>query len=413
MTTDLYKRVYFSDGEGLTYGDLNDIQSFIRSQLWDGFYQKTAPGLVSATGSVLATAGTDFGLGGTNPADINNTHAYALKGGQAFPRRGSAGNKVKITPGTLFQKVGTGDGITPTFLPFTFTGAEEVTLAVGDASLPRIDIIQMKLELITEDSQTRDFKDGTTGVITSTTFNKKLRVQCTLSLKQGTANATPTFPTVDAGYVPICAIYAFAGWGTTYDWLTTYAVNSYEGNGYIMDLRMPMRVRAFLIGADRILCGANTARHAGGAYVQTSNATNDFHAVLPEYIDGGRIVGVSYTGSTITAGRVYLATDSCQSAWAYSTFGTYMNHLGFLAGATHVMFDYKQFQAEQRGGVYTKEMNANAAGQGPPMWGSGHRAVQQFESDNKNASRPDVCGVHFKDVDNGALITNIIVYVAE
>lgn len=410
VETDLFQRVYFNDGEGLTYGDLNDMQKFIQSHIWDGFYQKMAPGLVTATQPAASLDWTDFDLGGTNPADIDDTHAYALKGGAAFPIQGSTGRHVAITPGTLFQAIGAGDGLTPIFLPFTFTGAEEVQLALGDATNPRIDIVQMKLELVQADSQTRDFKDATTGVITSNSMNKKMRVQCTLSIKQGTPAATPAFPTVDSGYVPICGVYVFATW----DGVTVgHPINNFDSNAYIMDLRMPMHVTNYAVGANLIVPGTNSARNVTGAYVQTSNASNNFKAVFPNWIQGGRVLGVTFSGNTLTTGQVYLGSLSVDDAYAYSTIGTYKNHLGYLSGYASKQFGFKDFQATQRGASYTKEIDANAAGFGPPIWTSGYRSISRYWTANENIDRPQGLMVGFRDVNNGALIQQVIFHVAE
>lgn len=410
VETDLYQRVYFSDGEGLTHGDLNNVQSFVQAQIWDGFYQKLAPGLVTGTNGSGLTNQIDFDLPGTNSANINSSHAYALKGGAAFPKVGSTGRYIAISPGTLFQQTGTGDGLTPVFLPFTFTGAQEVQLALGDATNPRIDIVQMKLELVQADSTTRDFEDATTRVVTSTSMNKKLRVQCTLSVKQGTPAATPAFPTVDSGYVPVAAAYIFATWdGVTLG----HPLNSYDSNAYIMDLRMPMHVTQYTIGADHIICGTNTTRHATGSYVVTSNASNSFKAVFPNWIQSGRVLGVSFVGNNLTTGKVYLGQILCQDAYTYTTTGTYKNHLGVLAGYAWKQFTFTDFQATERNASYVNSITANASGVGPPVWTSGYRAIPRFATANLNDDRPQGLMVGFKDVDSGALISQVTFYVAE
>lgn len=415
MATDSYKRVYFNDGEGLTFGDLNDIQTFIQSQLWDGFYQRSAPGLVkSAVGTMTGAAGYDFDLSGTNATDVSTAHAFALKGGAAYPVVGSGNNKVKITPGTLFQKVGTTDGSTPTFLPYTFTGAEEVTIANGDATNPRVDLVLMRLELVANDSQTRDFKDATTGVVTSNSMSKKHRVQCTLTVLAGTPAAVPTFPTVTAGYVPICAVYVGTNWAAAQKiYSNENADGAVNPKAYLMDLRMPMTVKSYAVGPDQIfLDGTSVYRHPTGSPAIVANANNVCHVLCPNINPGARVIGVTIIGSAITTGRVALFYTPYDYAYLYNTTSIiYMNQLG-LPGAGTTQIDFAEFQATQRDNTYTNTIAANAAGFGPPVWCGAARAVApHFTSDI--SSQPFRLGVIFEDVDNATQIKAVIFHVAE
>lgn len=87
--------------------------------------------------------------------DASQSWAYALTPGGASMRKGSTNAKVLITPGTVFQKIGASAGNNLTLLPFTFDGTLEVSIANGDVSHPRVDLIQMQLSLVPDDLQTR------------------------------------------------------------------------------------------------------------------------------------------------------------------------------------------------------------------------------------------------------------------
>src|SRR6185312_11260581 len=133
MTTDLYSRVYFNDGEGLDFNDLNNIQSSLRAKFGDQFLQY----LMGA----VATSGTkDPAFAGQNGTNAPTRFVYCLHPGQAYLKEGGANNIILIAPGTLYQKVGTSDGSESTMLGFTFTGVEQFTLTAGDATNPRVDL---------------------------------------------------------------------------------------------------------------------------------------------------------------------------------------------------------------------------------------------------------------------------------
>lgn len=142
---------------------------------WSGFLQagnNVAVVIMSLTATIMTTIATaqvnetrigvvltqdvsEVDFMSQEGTDVSQSWAYALTCGGANMRRGSTDAKVVITPGTVFQKIAVAAGNNLTLLPFTFDGTLEVSIANGDVSHPRIDLIQMKLELITSDVQTR------------------------------------------------------------------------------------------------------------------------------------------------------------------------------------------------------------------------------------------------------------------
>jgi hypothetical protein len=234
-TNDNYKQMLQSDGEAIVAGDMNDAQRFLSARLLDQILSAFAPSVI------VGGASLDPEFTGQLGADmLSGPYSYALNPGGAYPRQGTANNKVQIAPGTLLQKTGNSNGNEETLLAYTFAGTEEVTIADGDVANPRVDIIQMKLELVEGDNQLRDFEDAITDAPSTAGTNKKRRVQCTLSVKQGAAAASPTYPAPDAGYVVIAGVVV----GTSYVGAAGLKFEDTAGAVAVLhDQRMPLRVR--------------------------------------------------------------------------------------------------------------------------------------------------------------------------
>jgi hypothetical protein len=75
----------------------------------------------------------------------------------------------------------------------------QFTLSAAGVGLQRYDLITVKLEDIDGDSEPRDFKDGVTGALSTSSLSKKRAVRATFDVTQGTAAASPTIPSVPAG----------------------------------------------------------------------------------------------------------------------------------------------------------------------------------------------------------------------
>ena len=140
--TDPYTTFNWQDGMEVNVDVLNNGQRFVRAMHFDQVLQ-------SMLGAVSNTA-TRPEFGGDDGGDASTLWAYCVSPGRAFLRQGSANNKIQIAPGTLLQKIATSDGNDATLVPFTFAGTEEFTLTNGDATNPRVDLLQMKLEYFTD-----------------------------------------------------------------------------------------------------------------------------------------------------------------------------------------------------------------------------------------------------------------------
>lgn len=135
-------------------------------------------------------------------------------------------------------------------------GGQTLTTAIGHATLPRIDVVEIKIEYVNGSTESRDFKDATTGVVTTTTPSKKRTARITYQIKEGTPGATPAYPTVTAGFKAMCAVYVPALHNAAHD-----AAN-------IRDLRWPMKLKTYDVPAHLM--------NRYGASPWTLNTT-DFH----------------------------------------------------------------------------------------------------------------------------------------
>lgn len=211
------KEVQFHDGEGLIYTDFNDAQRFLRAQLWD-----------QVVASKFHTNLDEFRPDFMNAAA--NAACYSIGGGGAPYASGS--NNLSLVEGMILQKVTTNEnGSDPDFLAYYISPFEvSLATAVGDATNPRYDILCVRLQNESADvldNIVRDFKDGTTGALTSQNFVKKRKVKATFQVVQGTPAASPSQPAVPANYVKVAAV------------LVPALHNTFHSHNNILDYRIP------------------------------------------------------------------------------------------------------------------------------------------------------------------------------
>ncbi|MBP8274770.1 MAG: hypothetical protein KAY59_10085 [Acidobacteria bacterium] len=278
---DYVSEILVTLGEEGDQDDFNNMQRHLRSQLNDGVYGPLArvverdylPQVVSSTG-----------------------HAWTIGNG-AQPFVSASTLAVSFTAGLLGQRVSVPDGTDPGFLWY-HCGIGEVSLTAGaaDATNPRWDIVQIKIEHVEGTSESRDFEDAA-GVLTTTATNKRRRTQMTATIKAGTAAAIPTEPSPDAGYVKLCAIHIAA----TATVITPTTVRDY---------RMPVgyRVIDLLPGQH---CYADPQFTVGGYGTVTGdgNATPRVVRAMPQMgapFMSGRLLAVGVTSDLDGAGATAL-----------------------------------------------------------------------------------------------------------
>jgi len=370
MSTDVYQQVLYNDGEGLVHTDLNNSQRYLRALINDGIIQYIIGASklsIDATNNIF-----DPEIGGENGTDTETRFAFAINPGAAYLRKGSGNNKVAIAPGMLLQKVGTTDGSEATLLPYVFTGSEEFTLTAGDATNPRVDLLQMKLEYIDTGSTSRDFEDATTRVITSTSQNISKRVQCTLSVKAGTPAATPTVPDPDSGYVAVGSVMIGANYAT--GTAVIMGEDTAGANAVVHDQRLPVRVRAYRVDPIDFKLVTAWALSNNNSTVTSSNATNDLYIPCPAPL--GRLVGVqihstvAFVGGNNRLGR---------SNGILTTSFVNRNFPAFNTFSPAVFTPFNIFDGASRVNAGA-DLNASATNKiGAPLWTNGRRCVNETQ----------------------------------
>ena len=377
MTFDPFKRVKWNDGEEITQQDLNDIQDFALSRLFDQVLGANTP---FNTGSIGGSLDPDVASSGRPQTQW----AYVTNPAQAHLLIGSTGDKIRIAAGTIFQLITINiDGSTPQFIPFYFDGSAtyEWQIAPGGGVNPRVDLLQVALSWADDDSQSRNYDSGTPPTLTIVTASlfKKRRVSCTLSVKQGTAAASPRIPDPDVGCVAVGAVCVNSGWpGASVPIAQHFDVGVSNG-AFVFDLRMPLGVRAYR--TDPALFKLDTAWALAGAnrYVTNSNATNS----LTAYYNGppsGRIVGFGFTRrpttTSITGTFTFIQAQdlTVPSITPLNTWTSRSNALaGVMAEDIQAWSQIENVHAPVSGAIIQQSFNSYY---GMPLWGTGLRGFK-------------------------------------
>lgn len=293
MPTDLFKGVLFTDGEGADFDDLNDLRGYGDARLLDQLLEHQIGGPLGGTEPDAELYGAHAGnapLGSVVPV------AYTLTAGEAYLfADGTPGNELRIAPGVVFQKLAAKTGDEPTFVSYEIGASDfTFTIANGDATNPRVDLVQIKLEYVNGNSESRIVQDPLPSVLQSVqTPNKKRRIQATCSVKAGTPAATPTFPAPDAGYVALGAVHVPATWTAASGIDTAPPVNPTDAG--MMQLSVPLRVTPHVVmprsfDYDSGAAATNWSLNTNGLAVATGAGTG-LLVHLP--VLSGRIVGIS------------------------------------------------------------------------------------------------------------------------
>jgi hypothetical protein len=365
MPNDLYKAVLFNNGEGADVQDFNNIRGFMGARLFDQVLRAAA---ASPRGGVseLPTQRT---------AIATAPFLYALTGGAGYIVPGGAALQTTVRAGTIFQQVGSPAGDEATFLPFTMADAAfTLTHAVGDATNPRIDVIEVKLEYVNGDSESRIVEDPPpSGLQSVQTINKKRRVQATFQIVAGTPGATPAYPSLTAGFAALGAVLVPATHNAVFVAQTHYS-----------DLRIPLGVKPARVRAGDFVVeqppdddwtiasdGAATDAMRRAAVLSSLGPTSLY--VPSPLASNQRLVGISISGRlqySALAARL-LRVDATDGATADVVLGDLASFLPSSATPTvnHVSM------AEIETAIATTAGNAkNAAGLGHGAWGNGQRS---------------------------------------
>ena len=368
---DLYSTMNWQDGQEVALDFLNNGKRFLRAQMTDQLLQQLIGDMSNA--AIQPEFGADGG------GDASTLWAYCMNPGRAFLRQGSANNKIQLAPGTLLQKIANADGNDSTLVPFTFGGTEEWTIANGDATNPRVDLLQMKISYTTDTLLTVDFQDAVTRALTSTPSTAtRYRPQAELTVTQGTPAASPTIPDPDTGFVPVGMVVVGHNW-TSAGNAPIFGVDTAEANNVVvLDQRMPMNVRAFVV--EPALYNLETAWALSNAnqYALSSSGTNRLFVPCPAML--GRLVGleIHYTNAathTLSLGLLVNDLTSAPSA-KYTTRNT--APASFTTALDSTTYDHTQragFEAGHLPAAGPTIQPSAVKGYGVPLWTTGYRVA--------------------------------------
>jgi hypothetical protein len=303
------KEVQFTAGEGLVVSDLQNMQRFAKAQILDAYGRECR-----TDGSFLGNNTICFSRG---------TGANVIITGLALQSSNNEGLILQRTGGTI-----TGD--VPDTLSYYLAPAELLTThAAAHATLERWDIVCLKLTEADGTSTARDFKDATTGAVTTVAQNKQRQVVLTKQVVQGTnaAVGSATEPAIPAGFMKWAAVLV----------PPTYAT-AFVANSHFRDYRVPMD--NYVSGA----CAPTLFNNIGGTQFPTTNSTNraataagqNATLILP-ISSVARYMNLRFYGK-ITAGgggsidlyslTSHLGTSATLTALGGGTFGTTAGVMG-------------------------------------------------------------------------------------
>lgn len=208
MAQPIVKEMLFSNGEGIDNADFNGLQRYLSARIND---ISLIPHLRGSGNEWAVTA--------------DQTQLYVLGAG-APPFAEVANRRVVCDEGALvWVNSSVPDGSAPVVLIHWVSYADiDVTIDVGGVQ-DRYDVISVKVEEEANnaaDQESRDFKDATTGVITSQSLYKKRRTKLTVQVTKGVEGASPTEPATPSGFKKWCAVKVPAAFNAPFTQMETY-----------------------------------------------------------------------------------------------------------------------------------------------------------------------------------------------
>lgn len=225
-------RSNWSDGQELVYGDFNALTARLERELYDRIWYE----------SLQRTENSFFGDG--------LVVGYV---GAAL---------VSVNKGLGFQTDNTQLDPEPTKRPVYNVNSQNVALAPADGALNRIDIICVQAGRGSVLTQSRNYKDPSSGVISAQNLSTETDWQCSLLAVAGTPNASPAVPATPAGYIKLAEVLVHAVTGVT-------------GGGDITDRRALMP-----IGGNVVLNTLGFQRMTAGSAVALSTLIADIDSKL-------------------------------------------------------------------------------------------------------------------------------------
>lgn len=280
MSGTTVKQMLFNNGEGVDQDDFNNLQGFLRSQLFDtlGVLGRTSP----------VNAGPSQGL------------CYAVANGGAC--YGKALGKVGNAAGVILQLITAGavTGDSPNFQSYYLAQDELLaTLAANSSGNPRIDIGVLQLTTVNGNNEMRDIQDATTRFITSVSTPKRANSTCTFQVVQGTPGSSPVAPSVPSGYVQVWSCLVANGFDPSSQSISADS---------LADYRMPLGTCVRDVIATDCLAQAIGTWTPTGITPGTYPGTNQI-VMAPTALSGGVIATMLLNAHDVTANHRLIAIN--------------------------------------------------------------------------------------------------------
>lgn len=343
--------IYFNSGEGITDGDMNNIQNALHVVHGDygiaGLCRNTNFVSEPATQTVYTAPG-------------------ALQG--CVRAHTSTPNMVTNFGGTIYLRESVGlaiDGITPRLLTYHLSDGELDSVLTPDPSLPRWVGIFVKLELINGPTESRDFQDATTLVITSENLIKTTQVRLTKLVVNGIPAASPVIPATPAQYAPIAYVNVAAAHATTFD-------NSTD----LVDARFPMGMKATWVPANALIQRTGTMSYD----VTTGNLTTSGTGVremmaVPHLPFNSRLISARFfltvTGTLSGIPQVFPIRRTANGVIVVGSVAIGSGSLGTTEGSFNLTVGNTSLEGPTWGTGFRHPMATNTIGD----WGSGGGAM--------------------------------------
>jgi hypothetical protein len=379
---DNFKRVLFNDGEGLVHDDLNNMQAFNSARLLDQYLSELRRN-GHMTFAEINSHDPELSCG-QSVFDTSKL-IFALTAGGGFIIPGGSSRQIRNREGTILQWTAAPDGDEEKLLSYRLAENEvNLTLDVGDATHPRIDIIEVKLELVDGDSESRDFKDAVTGGLSTISTDKTRRVSATIQVKKGTPAATPSHPNTTSGFASLGAVHVPA------------THNAVFPRANLMDTRFPLGLKVCDVPSWQFDRGNSAAAWvigatAGQRSIGSSSSSDPFLVHCPIGGQTSRVIGVSLFGTWASgSGSANLARlVRLTYGAAAPTVTEIADQTALLTGSTprlrHLTYDFLM-ELGTPGDVYGLQSVDGV--QCDPIWTNGWRGGPIQEFHNLNAAPP-------------------------
>ena len=257
---------------------INDTKNQSAIRFLDGLMTQLVPGDLGTTSDPEMINET------TGSNNTGTEWCYVPTIGSAIPVQGGANNILKISAGTVYQRVPSSPQAS--FISATLDGTTQFTIANGDGVNPRADLVQIRLQW--------------TGISPSSV------VSVTINVKTGTPAAIPAYPAPDAGFVPICYVIS----GKDYAGGFPFSRDSFGTlTACVHDQRMPMRAKLYWVQPHNMLYNDDAWKLGGRVgdvfagdntgfkrYIHNISAMNnpgEDYVIIPCPTVRGRLLGVA------------------------------------------------------------------------------------------------------------------------